>query len=461
VFKVDFNGKKVLVIGLAKSGLAAIEALQKRGAIPVGYDAKTAAELGSNLEELKNMNIELFLGEKPVVTRQQFDLVIVSPAVSMELDLVQEALKEGIKVISELELAYRIKSPHTEIVAVTGTNGKTTTTSLLQYIFAHDGRQSLAGGNIGIPLCSLVDKVDQGIISVEASSFQLEGIEYFHPHICGILNITPDHLDRHKTMQAYTACKARIFSRQNQDDFTILNYEDERVRNLAPRVAGKVIFFSTDRVLKEGVFVEDGNIVVNLKGKRTVICPRHKVYLRGKHNLENVLCAVGMCWAAGVSAPIISECLQSFKGVRHRIEEVGRYQDVLYINDSKGTNPVSTIKALESFNEPIILIAGGRNKGSDFADVAQVIKAKVKVLVLIGEAKNTIRAAVMDVGFPNINIYEADDLPSAVVKAAKLAAPGDVVLLSPACASWDMFPSYEHRGDLFCDTVKRLPELIK
>lgn len=458
---MNFKGKKVLVIGLAKSGLAAIEALQKRGAIPVAYDAKTAAELGSNLDLLKKMDIELFLGKKPAVTGQQFDLVILSPAVSMEMDLVQEALKQGIKVISELELAYLIKNPQTEIIAVTGTNGKTTTTSLLQYTFAHDGRKSLAGGNIGVPLCSLVDKIENGIISVEASSFQLEGVDCFHPHISGILNITPDHLDRHKTMQAYTASKAKIFSRQNQDDFTILNYEDERVRNLAPQVGSNIIFFSIDRVLEEGVCIDDGNIVVNLNGRRTVICPQNKVWLRGNHNLENVLCAVGMCWAAGVSAQIIGECLQSFKGVRHRIEEVGRYNDVLYINDSKGTNPVSTIKALESFTEPIILIAGGRNKGSDFSDVATVIKDKVKALVLIGEAKNTIRTAVMDAGFPNINIYEADDLPSAVVKATELADSGDVVLLSPACASWDMFPSYEHRGDLFCDTVKRLPELIK
>jgi UDP-N-acetylmuramoylalanine--D-glutamate ligase len=453
---LEFKDKRILVIGLGKSGLAVIDALKKRSAKLIAYDDKTREELGEEIVNKIGPDIRLYAGKKPEINKENIDLVVVSPAVSMEFDLVQQAFKNDIKVISELELAYIIKSPVTEMFAITGTNGKTTTTSLLEYILQKAGLNAQAGGNIGIPLCNLVDEINKGIIVIEASSFQLERAETFRPHIAGILNVTPDHLDRHKTVAAYAASKAKIFSCQDENDFLFLNYDDAIVRKFADIAKSRVIFYSTDEVLSEGICVDAGQVVIKYNGQATVICPQEEIRLRGKHNLENVLCATGMAWAAGIKSEIIAESLREFKAVRHRIEEVASIEGILYINDSKGTNPVSTIKALESFNQPIILIAGGRNKGSDFADLAPVINEKVKYLVLLGEAKDTMQTAVIKVGFSNNNIYKVDSLEKAVEKAVSLSQTGDVVLLSPACASWDMFASYEQRGDLFCSIVKNM-----
>jgi UDP-N-acetylmuramoylalanine--D-glutamate ligase len=451
---VDFAGKKILVVGLARSGMAAISLLHKRGAVLTACDIKKADELGEKINILKNMDVAIFASEYPIINKESFDLVVTSPGVRMEFEPIKQARLLDIPVISEVELAYAIKDPRVELLAVTGTNGKTTTTSLLQYIFEKDGRISVAGGNIGVPLTTLVDGMDEGVITVEVSSFQLETTIKFKPHICGILNITPDHLDWHKTLNNYITAKTRIFTNQTSDDYTILNYEDNEIRNMALLCKSKVLFFSTDRVLKEGAFVEDNYIKVIINNHEYKICTLNELLLRGKHNLENVLCASAMAIAAEVKPPVLKDALSSFKGIRHRLEEVVSKDGILYINDSKGTNPDSTIRAIESFNEPVILIAGGRNKGSDFIELAKLINSRVKELILLGEAKDVIKTAVMDTGFRNI--HEVKDFSSAVTRAHELSVPGDVVLLSPACASWDMFDNYEQRGDLFCDLVRKL-----
>ncbi|NMC27012.1 MAG: UDP-N-acetylmuramoyl-L-alanine--D-glutamate ligase, partial [Syntrophomonadaceae bacterium] len=315
---------------------------------------------------------------------------------------------------------------------------------------------SSAGGNIGVALCDLVESMAAGVMVVEVSSFQLETTQEFHPRISAILNITPDHLDRHKTMEEYARIKARIFARQTQEDYLVLNYEDARVRAFASQAPATVAFFSCERKLHPGIFIDNGQIVIDWQGEQRVVASLSGLRLRGKHNLENILCAVGVAWMAGVRSSDIQRSLDSFAGVRHRLEEVAQLDGVVYINDSKGTNPDSTVKALEAFEQPIVLIAGGRAKGGSYAEVGQKIVERVKELVLVGEARSTIREAVLARGMKSDHIHEAPDFRAAVYQASNLAKPGDVVLLSPACASWDMFPSYEHRGDLFCQIVAEI-----
>jgi len=448
---LDFKGKKILVVGIARSGIAAIKVLAKRGALLTACDRKDRAELGDVLTELTNLGVKLHTGTYPEVNRDDYDMVIASPGVPQDIEPLSAARRLNLPIISELELAYLLKSHTVEMYAISGTNGKTTTVSLLQAILANDGQTAVAGGNIGIPLSTLVDSMEAGIIVVEASSFQLETTVKFKPHISALLNITPDHLDRHKTMEGYIEAKTNIFIRQTSEDYAVLNYEDIYIKAMAETCPARVVYFSTERVLDEGAYVKDDIIYFALEGRVKTICPVKEVSLRGRHNLENILCAVGMAVIAGARTESIQETLKTFTAVRHRIEEAGVVNGVLYVNDSKATNPESAIKALESFTEPIILLAGGRSKGSDFSEFARIIKARVKDLVLLGEAREEIKKAVMEKGFKNI--HEVNDFHTGVKTAAELAEDGDVVLLSPACASWDMFESYEHRGDLFCQIV--------
>jgi UDP-N-acetylmuramoylalanine--D-glutamate ligase len=451
---VEFKGKRILVVGIARSGIAAAKSLARRGAILFACDRKTNDELGDILLELETLGVEVYTGSYPRVSRDRFDLLVASPGVPLDIDPFIEARNNGVPIIGELELAYLLKPDTVELYAISGTNGKTTTVSLLEAILAADGRRALAGGNIGVPLTTLVDSMTAGVIVVEASSFQLETTCHFRPRISALLNITPDHLDRHKSMEGYIKAKSKIFAYQGQDDYALLNYEDLHIRKMAKDCPARVVYFSNQRVLSEGAFIKDNLIYFVLDNKVMPICPVNEVFLRGQHNLENILCAVAVAVLAGVEIKTIKEILQTFTGVRHRIEEVAVVNGVLYINDSKATNPESAIKALESFNEPIILIAGGRSKGSSFEEFAGFIKEKVKGLVLVGEAREEIKKAVMDAGFQNI--YEVNDFSTAVATAGQLAVAGDVVLLSPACASWDMFKSYEQRGDLFCQLVRAM-----
>jgi len=451
---MNFKAKNVLVIGIGKSGMAAAEILKKYGAKVTVCDIKEPDQLQEQIKSLSNQKIKVIAGKYPEVSRTEYDLLVMSPGVPLEIEPVLKAREENIPIIGEVELAYQIKNDNVQLYAITGTNGKTTTTTLLQHILANGGVDAFSGGNIGNPLCTLIDKLDTGVIVVETSSFQLDTTIDFRPNICGIINITPDHLDRHKTMQAYIDAKAKIFANQDKDNYTVLNYEDKVVRNLASRCPAKVLFFSTDRILEEGAFIKNNKIMVVTDEVNTEICEVSDILLRGKHNLENVLCASMMAILAGIDSKSIRQTLMTFTGVRHRLEKVTEHKGVLYINDSKATNPESAIKALESFTEPIILIAGGKNKGCDFTEFAQVVNKTVKEIVLVGAAKVEIKSAVMATGFSNI--HEVDGFEEAVVLANRMAVKGDVVLLAPACTSWDMFDNYEQRGDLFCDTVNSI-----
>jgi len=453
-YRVNIENKQILVVGMGRSGIAAAQILRRRNALVSICDKKSAYEINIDLNELEADGIKVYTGEYPPVTREHFDLLVASPGIPLNIKPFQQAYHEGIAIIGEIELAYQLKNCNTVLYAVTGTNGKTTTIALLQKIMKNDGRVSIYGGNIGVPLTAVVDRVEETVISVEVSSFQLETIADFRPSICGILNITPDHLDRHKSMEAYINTKGRILENQKEEDFAVINYDDPILREMAKKCKSRVFYFSIDKKFTNGAFIEDKCISVSVENKKVRICSAEDLCLRGKHNLENVLCAAMMSYLGGAKIEAIAETLTTFKGVRHRMEEVIYQDEILYINDSKATNPESVIKALESFDNPVILIAGGRNKGSDFAKLAAVIKEKVVELVLVGEAKEEIEQAVMDKNYQNI--HEVEGFEDAVITAHKLAHPGDVVLLSPACASWDMFSSYEHRGDMFCDVVKSI-----
>jgi UDP-N-acetylmuramoylalanine--D-glutamate ligase len=358
-----------------------------------------------------------------------------------------------IPVIGELELAYRYcKAP---FVAITGTNGKTTTTTLTGELLKQTGKEVLVGGNIGIPLIGSVENLqEQDVVVAEVSSFQLETTKTFCPHLALMLNLTPDHLDRHGDMAGYLAAKAKIFANQKESDYLILNYDDEALRGLAQQSNGRVIFFSQQHKLEEGVYLDDGKVLLQLDGKQVVICATEEIAIKGKHNLENAMGAILLAYLSGVAPEAIRDVLMSFPGVEHRLEPVRTLHEVLYINDSKGTNPDSTIKALEAYARPIVVILGGKNKGSDFTQLAQLVKQRVKKAVVLGQAKSVIVEALERAGFHDY--IETETFAEAVAAAADLAEAGDIVLLSPACASWDMFSSYEERGNLFKELVMAL-----
>ena len=443
---MEIRDRKVLVIGIARSGVAVARFLVDKGARVTLTDNKRPEQLQETLRGLPAGKVEVMAGVYPEVNAGSFDMVVVSPGVPLKVTPVQQAFAAGVPVIGELELAFRFAN--SPMVAITGTNGKTTTTTLIGEIFKTAGRKTCVGGNIGLPLVLEVEKYGpEDVVVAEVSSFQLETIEEFRPRAAALLNFTPDHLDRHGTMENYMAVKARIFEHQGPGDFTVLNYDDPEVRKLSGQTAGQVIFFSRQHILETGVFVQDGHVVAVTGENREIICSVQEIGIRGAHNLENALAAAAATYVMGVSGATISQVLRTFPGVAHRMEFVAEFNGVRYINDSKGTNPDAAIKALEAYEEPIVLIAGGRNKGSRFDEFAAVIKKKARALVVVGECAEEIAAAAKLAGFDNIR--RAGSFDEAVLTAAGLAVAGDIVLLSPACASWDMFKNFEERGDLF------------
>ena len=443
---------KVLIIGAARSGLAAAAFLAQKGEEVIVTDTNLKAQKESE-EALKNYEIRYIWGKQPDIDELAVDMIVVSPGVPLSIAPIRRAKELGIKVIGEVELAYlNAKAP---IVAITGTNGKTTTTTLVGEIFKAAGWECGVGGNIGVSLLEESEKIsDAGVLVAEISSFQLESTEKFKPKAAAILNLTPDHLDRHGDMQGYLAAKAKIFAMQDENDFLVLNYEDEYLRPLAEKCQSQVLFFSAKHILKNGVYVEDKMIKIAFKGKISQVCPPEEIRIKGAHNLENALAAVALCFALGVDEQVIAQVLRDFKGVEHRLEPVRELDGVLYINDSKGTNPDSTSKALVAYDRPLILIAGGKNKGLSFLPLAKLIKERVKGVVLVGMAKNDIKAALDEVGFSNYVLV--DKFEETVEAAKKMADEGDIVLLSPACTSWDMFKSFEERGELFKKLVNAL-----
>ncbi len=450
---MELNFERVLVIGAARSGLKTAEFLLKKDIEVYLNDFKENPEIPEFFYNFKNFH-KVF-GKDPDISIISPTLIILSPAVTLDRPFLIEATKKRIKIISELELSYRFAQA--PFIGITGTNGKTTITSLIGELFNTAGFNTLVGGNIGNPLITEVEKIPKdGVIVAEISSFQLESIDLFAPQIAIFTNLTPDHLDRHKNMENYLEVKSRIFKNQSEDDFLILNKDDPFLKDLEKKSMGKVLYFSRKEKVAEGAFLQDGYLMVSYNNKTYKIIKAEEIFIKGGHNLENAMCGVLAGIVKKIPINIIAKVLKDFRGVEHRLEHSGEYDGVLYINDSKGTNPDASLKALASYNQPIIIIAGGRNKGNSFEEYARVIKEKCRFAVLIGESKHEIKEELKKLNYNNY--FLTDDFEEAVLKTVELSEKGDVVLLSPACASWDMFPNYEIRGDQFKKLVKKYNE---
>jgi UDP-N-acetylmuramoylalanine--D-glutamate ligase len=448
-YLASLAGRRVTVVGLAKSGVAAARLLRAAGAEVIATDAKPPTALGREALALRDLGVRL------AATADAFDgaeMVVVSPGVPIDGAQLAVPRARQVPIIGELELGWR--AMEAETIAITGTNGKTTTTALTGALLAEEPRPVFVGGNIGTPLAArALDFPADGIVVAEVSSFQLETTEAFQPRVAAVLNLTPDHLDRHHTFAGYVDAKARIFANQTERDCAVLNADDEVTAGLAGRTRAHVLWFSGRRTLDHGVFVRDGWIVARLNGHVDTICPLAEIRLRGQHNVENVLAATACALWVGLGLEPIRRAIGRFQAVAHRIEFVRDVRGVHFYNDSKGTNVASTIKALESFTEPVVLIAGGKGKGQDFAPLAAAARGRVDHAVVIGEDGGKIAAALEAAG---IAAVPSPSLREAVETAQALAQAGDVVLLSPACASFDMFDNYEHRGEVFKKLVERL-----
>ncbi|GLI50041.1 UDP-N-acetylmuramoylalanine--D-glutamate ligase [Tepidanaerobacter syntrophicus] len=449
---MDFKNKYVLILGLARSGSAAAIKLSNLGAHVTISDIKPR-ETFKNADALELKGIKLVFEGHPLTLLDNCDLLVLSPGIPSDIKIVTEAKKRNIPVISELELGYWFAA--SPIIAITGTNGKTTTTTLIGEILKNDGKRVTVAGNIGIPLVSEVEKtLENDYLVVEVSSFQLENILYFKPKISIILNITEDHLNRHKTFENYVNIKARIFENQTEEDYTILNYDDAVVRELARYAKSDVWFFSRKDVVRQGACIENDMIVIKNKGKTYPIAKVDEIGIKGSHNLENALAAACSTYLANSKVSSIAKTLKSFRGIEHRLEFVAEINGIKFINDSKATNPDAAQKAIEAVDGPIILIAGGYDKKSDYTDFVKSFDGKVKKLILIGETADVIENAAIKQGF--LNVEKVNSLKEAVMCGYRAASCEDTVLLSPACASWDMFANFEERGRLFKEAVNSL-----
>ena len=452
---MELKDKRVLVVGLGKSGVASAQFLQARGAKVTVSDSKSPDQLASEIPALLDRGIAVETGGHGERTFRGQDLIVVSPGVPADSAPLVQARVHGVPIVGEIEIAAQFLQGR--ILAITGSNGKTTTTTLTGEILAASGFPVVVGGNIGTPAISLVDQTTPAtFVVLEVSSFQLETIQTLRPFISAILNITPDHLDRHRTLEAYVDAKARIFENQNQGDFCVLNADDAAANALTSRVPCSVLHFSRRHEVATGAFVLDGKIFFRdqANSKAHEVLPVNEITLQGAHNLENVLAAVCMASLTGCSADKIRQAVRSFKAVEHRLEFVAEIAGVRYFNDSKATNVDATIKALESFPANIHLILGGKDKGSDYSVLNSLLRERVKRVYTIGAAAEKIASQIQQAA----EIVHAGTLESAVQRAAATAVPGDVVLLAPACASFDQFQSYEYRGRVFKDVVRTLAE---
>jgi UDP-N-acetylmuramoylalanine--D-glutamate ligase len=451
-YRQSLAGKAVAVVGLGKSGVAAAQLIRRLGGRVLASDASPREALSPEARALERLGCALWAGGHPDEAFRGAELVVVSPGVPLELPALAAARARGVLVIGELELAWRVMEA--DVIAITGTNGKTTTTALIGELLRTQVRPVLVGGNIGTPLAEhALEFPGDGIVVAEVSSFQLDAVDRFRPRVGAILNITPDHLDRHGTFERYVDAKARMFANQTPTDCAVLNADDPVTAGLGGRARGRVIWFSRLTTLTHGVFIYDGWIVAKLNGSSERICPVTEITLRGQHNVENVLAATACALWTGMAPSAIRRGIAAFRGVAHRIERVHDDRGVVYYNDSKGTNVDSTIKALQSFTEPVILIAGGKGKGQDFAPLGAAAQGRVRRAVLIGQDRAQIAAALARAGVPT---ESAESMEEAVRRAREAARVGDVVLLSPACASFDMFRNFEHRGDVFKAVVRAL-----
>ncbi|MDR3774388.1 MAG: UDP-N-acetylmuramoyl-L-alanine--D-glutamate ligase [Terracidiphilus sp.] len=447
---MELKGKKVLVVGLGKSGLAAALFLRRRGAQVTVSDVRSAEALAKDIPALLDEGIMVETGGHGLLTFRRQDLIVVSPGVPLNTPELAQVKSFGLPVIGELELAGRFLKGKT--VAITGSNGKTTTTALVGEILEKAGVPTLVGGNIGVPVVALIEQsTDETWSVLEVSSFQLESTEQFHPRIAVILNITPDHLDRHGSFENYALAKERIFAAQDEHDWVVLNADNARAAQAASRSRAQVYFFSVEHSVERGAWVEEGFLVYRAGKDEPVekVMPLHNVPLKGAHNVENVLAAMCAARLAGVSAEQIRAAVEAFQAVEHRLEYVATINGVEFYNDSKATNVDATAKAVASFSSGIHLILGGKDKNSDYTQLAQLLRARVRAVYTIGSAAAKIESELRGV----VPILSCETLDKAVNAAGSDARPGEVVLLAPACSSFDQFENYEHRGRVFKELV--------
>ncbi|MGL4791421.1 MAG: UDP-N-acetylmuramoyl-L-alanine--D-glutamate ligase [Anaerotignaceae bacterium] len=438
---MDLKGKNVLVCGMAKSGISAALLLKKLGANVTLQDIK------ENKPDIEG--ITFYLGKNPDEIIKDMDLVVVSPGIPTHLPFFNIAKENNVKIISEVELSY-LFTP-CKVAAITGTNGKTTTTALTGEIFKRKYNTKVVG-NIGIPYSQVVlDLEENSYVVAEISSFQMETAEQFMPHISAVLNVTPDHLDRHKTMECYAQMKERVLINQKENDFVILNYDDEYTRNMAEKTKAKVFYFSSTKNLEEGIYLENNNIFIKWGNIDEVFVNVKELKILGTHNYENAMAAIAISICADIDLKTIKDTLLNFRGVEHRIEFVKTVKGVDYFNDSKGTNTDAAIRGILAMVKPCILIGGGYDKKADYSEWVEKFDGRVKKLILIGETADSIISCCNDHGFTE---YEkCETFEGALNRAKEVSVEGDCVLLSPACASWGMFDNYEQRGDIFKEIV--------
>ena len=447
---MNLNDKNVVVMGAGKSGISAAGLLHNVGAKVFVYDENKDLDEAAFIAKLGFSDVTVLKGEMPSDVRANASLLVMSPGIPVDTEFVESFRSLGIPVWGEIELAYRYGKGR--LVAITGTNGKTTTTALTGKIMADYYGKSYIVGNIGDPYTDYaLSMKDEDVTVAEVSSFQLETVDAFHANVSAILNITPDHLNRHHTMENYIACKEAVTNNQTAEDTVVLNYEDEVLRNFGQGLNQKVVYFSSANRLQNGLYLEEDNIICADNGITSVLMKIHDMKLLGTHNVENVMAAIGMSMAMGVPTESIIKSVCEFTAVEHRIEYVRTVKGVDYYNDSKGTNPDAAIKGIMAMNRKTVLIGGGYDKGSTYDEWIESFGGKVTYLVLLGQTKEKIAECARAHGFNNIVMTE--NFEEAVDKAASLAVSGEAVLLSPACASWGMFPNYEVRGKMFKDIV--------
>jgi len=448
--RMDLNGKKVLVVGLARTGQATVKFLKAKGSIVSTTEMKPKEEMKEAIRELEGMDFPMEWGGHQTETFIKQDLIVVSPGVDLKIEPIQAAMKRGVRIISEIELAYQfIPIP---IIAVTGTNGKTTTTLLIGEMLKEEGKKVGVGGNVGDPLILFAEGGDRWeVLVAEISSFQLEAIEDFRPRFSVLLNITEDHLDRYTSYEEYREAKARIFANQNSGDVAVLNGDDPIVMGFGGRVKAKKVLFSLRKRFKEGAFSNGQKIILRL-GVKEESYSLARTPLKGIHNVENMMASLITARMYGCSKKAIETVLNRFEGLEHRLEFVRETKGIRFYNDSKATNVGSVVKSLQSFGEPIILIAGGKDKNGDLSPLRELIQSRVKQMVLIGEAKERMNRELGDL----TDTVITTTLEEAVHLAYQSAREGDVVLLSPACSSFDMFKDYKERGRVFKEAVHRI-----
>ena len=453
---MEMKDKRVIVLGMARSGIAAAKMLARMGAVVTINDMKPEESFGDSLNELRSAGCIFALGEGPQKHLAGQDMLILSPGIPFDKPFVQEAVAAGVEVIGELELGARVMRGG--LCAITGTNGKTTTTTLVGELMRATGHGTHVVGNIGYPITAdAYDSKDDDLTVAEVSSYQCETISRFHPHVGAVLNISEDHIARHGSMQVYIDMKRRIFARQTEDDYAVFNADDPVCRQMAQGLRAKHVWFSRTQDVDCGACVEEKNIVLKLDGQKHVICRADEVFIPGPHNLENALAAVAIAGSMGVAPELMGDVLRTFRGVEHRIETVRMLDGVTWINDSKGTNVDSTLKAIATMTKPTVLILGGSDKGASFDALAQAVaaSAQMKHCVLIGDTAEQIGAALSKAGYTAVS-RAGYDFDQCISLCRSMAERGGCVLLSPACASFDMFKDFEHRGNVFKEKVLAL-----